>query len=470
MKNPIKITQHSNQNPPHHSIFFNLYPSNPKPKKMEPNPQNTPKENTNPEDQSLIPIPAFTSLTLSLPLHFISPPKTTQIPKTVKIPNQLSSINNLYLNISSNTTKPLFKSTVSANPLQNPLSLNPRRPSDPSNAAGARRTTVVWFRNDLRVHDNESLSSANNESMSVLPVYCFDPRDYGKSSSGFDKTGPYRAAFLIESVANLRKNLQDRGSDLVVRVGRPETVLAELVKEVGAEAVYAHREVAHDEVKGENKVERLLKDEGVEVKYFWGSTLYHVDDLPFKLEDMPTNYGGFREKVKGLKVRKTIEAIDRLRGLPVAGDVEPGEIPSLADLGLNPTATMNQAKASANALVGGESEALERLKRFASECKSEPAKDGSDRSGSYGANFSCKISPWLAMGCLSPRSMFDELKKSASRTISAASNRKDGGDSGMNWLMYELLWRDFFRFITKKYSAAKQNNTAPVTACTGALA
>lgn len=178
--------------------------------------------------------------------------------------------------------------------------------------------------------------------MSVLPVYCFDPRDYGKSSSGFDKTGPYRAAFLIESVANLRKNLQDRGSDLVVRVGRPETVLAELVKEVGAEAVYAHREVAHDEVKGENKVERLLKDEGVEVKYFWGSTLYHVDDLPFKLEDMPTNYGGFREKVKGLKVRKTIEAIDRLRGLPVAGDVEPGEIPSLADLGLNPTATMNQ--------------------------------------------------------------------------------------------------------------------------------
>lgn len=76
-----------------------------------------------------------------------------------------------------------------------------------------------------------------------------------------------------------------------------------------------------------------------------------------------------------------------------------------------------QAKASANALVGGETEALQRLKRFASECKSEPAKDGSDRSGSYGANFSCKISPWLAMGCLSPRSMFDELKKSASRYV-----------------------------------------------------
>lgn len=305
----------------------------------------------------------------------------------------------------------------------------------------------------------------------MLPVYCFDPRDYGKSSSGFDKTGPYRASFLIESVSNLRKNLQARGSDLIVRIGKPETVLAELVKEVGAEAVYAHREVSHDEVKGEEKIETALK-EGVEVKYFWGSTLYHIDDLPFKLEEMPTNYGGFREKVKGLKIRKTIDAVDQLRGLPAGGDVEAGEIPSLVDLGLNPTATMNQAKASAGAsLVGGETEALERLKKFASECKAQPAKDGSNDSSSsiYGANFSCKISPWLAMGCLSPRSMFDELKKSASRTISAASNRKDG-DTGMNWLMYELLWRDFFRFITKKYSSAKQNNVAPVTACAGAVA
>lgn len=178
--------------------------------------------------------------------------------------------------------------------------------------------------------------------MSVLPVYCFDPRDYGKSSSGFDKTGPYRAAFVIESVSDLRKNLQARGSNLVVRVGKPETVLVELAKAVGAEAVYAHREISHDEVKSEEKIEAVMKDEDIDVKFFWGSTLYHVDDLPFKLEEMPTNYGGFKEKVQNLEVRKTIEALDQLRGMPARGDVETGEIPSLVDLGLNPTATMSQ--------------------------------------------------------------------------------------------------------------------------------
>lgn len=74
-------------------------------------------------------------------------------------------------------------------------------------------------------------------------------------------------------------------------------------------------------------------------------------------------------------------------------------------------------------MVGGETEALERLKKFAAECQAQPHKGGS-KDGShdsiYGANFSCKISPWLAMGCLSPRSMFDELKKTAARYDSSS--------------------------------------------------
>lgn len=68
-------------------------------------------------------------------------------------------------------------------------------------------------------------------------------------------------------------------------------------------------------------------------------------------------------------------------------------------------------------MVGGETEALERLKRFAAECEAQPHKGfkGGAQDSIYGANFSCKISPWLAMGCLSPRTMFNELKKTASR-------------------------------------------------------
>ncbi|KAL9261535.1 Blue-light photoreceptor PHR2-like protein, partial [Drosera capensis] len=443
---------------------------------------------TNTNANAIVAAPTIASISLSLSTilpscHFTTPKDTTtqQHPpkRALKLPSKLFSSssssshhNHLTITASSLTLspqKPISKNpSFTAIPLQSSLSIYPRRPSDPNNGAAVRRATIVWFRNDLRVHDNECLNSANNESVSVLPVYCFDPRDYGKSSSGFDKTGPYRATFLIESVSDLRRSLRERGSDLVVRIGRPETVLVEMAKAIGADAVYAHGEVSKEDVRAEEKIMTAMSDEGVDVKYVWGSTLYHLEDLPFKLGEMPTNYGGFREKVQGVGVRKTIAALDRLKGLPSRGDVEPGEIPSLVDLGLNPSAAVGQdAKSAANAaMVGGETEALQRLQKFAAECRAQPPKGSKEGGDSiYGANFSCKISPWLAMGCLSPRYMFDEIKKTASRAVSASANAKDGDAAGMNWLMFELLWRDFFRFITKKYSSAtKQQNAAPATA------
>lgn len=56
-------------------------------------------------------------------------------------------------------------------------------------------------------------------------------------------TGPYRARFLTEAVADLRQRLRAAGSELVVRQGRPEEVIAELVRRTGAGAVYCHSEV-----------------------------------------------------------------------------------------------------------------------------------------------------------------------------------------------------------------------------------
>ncbi|KAJ0829655.1 putative (6-4)DNA photolyase [Helianthus annuus] len=404
------------------------------------------------------------SFNLSITSTPVSITKSSLKP-TLKIPTQITSISNLSISSTPvSVTKSSLKSTLSANPLQDPLYLTPRRHSDPSNAAALRRVSVVLFRTDLRVQDNESLTLANNESVSVLPVYCFDPNGFDKFDNSCNKV-----SFLIESVSDLRKNLRAKGSDLVVRVGKPESVLVELAKRVGAEAVYMHRGVGKDEVRGEKKVESGLKDEGVEVKWCWGGggTLYHVNDLPFEVENMPSEYGGFREKVKGVKVRGAVECVDQLKGLPSCGNVEVGEIPSLADLGLGHTANMAQVKPVVNGpLIGGETEALNRLKKFAAECQTHPPKETNDGNNDsvYGASFSCKISPWLALGCISPRAVFDELKNSASSTVSAGSIGKDGGDSGMNWLMYELLWRDFFRFITWKYSSSKQHNSTPVPA------
>ncbi|KAM3211855.1 hypothetical protein ACQJBY_065149 [Aegilops geniculata] len=422
----------------------------------------------------------FASFSLSLSLRTPTAPATlASVPSAVRLPTQISTLAAcLHPSAASSSPRRATRINAAAASLLSPLTasspgLSRSFPSGAPGAAGRRRT-LVWFRADLRLHDHEPLHAAVGASSSLLPVFVFDPRDFGKSPSGFDRTGPYRASFLLDSVADLRRSLRARGGDLVVRVGRPEVVIPELARAAGAEAVYAHGEVSRDECRAEEKVSKAIEKEGVEVKYFWGSTLYHLDDLPFRLNDMPSNYGGFREAVKGLEVRKVLDAPEEVKCVPMKNVLEPGDIPTLGELGLSaPPAMAQDSKSAAGSnLIGGEAEALERLKKFAAECCMQPNKAVKDstQNSIYGANFSCKISPWLATGCLSPRFMYEELKKHAIRSIPS----KDGdgtSDAGTNWLMFELLWRDFFRFVTKKYSSAqKTSEVAPATGCTPAPA
>ncbi|EFJ48078.1 hypothetical protein VOLCADRAFT_37482, partial [Volvox carteri f. nagariensis] len=94
----------------------------------------------------------------------------------------------------------------------------------------ARKPAVMWFRNDLRLHDNPVLDRACREGTSVLPVYVLDPRDYGKGPNGFGRTGPTRAQFIMDAVQDLRSRLRAAGSDLIVRMGHPEEVVPELAR------------------------------------------------------------------------------------------------------------------------------------------------------------------------------------------------------------------------------------------------
>ncbi|NWV74613.1 CRYD protein, partial [Dasyornis broadbenti] len=73
----------------------------------------------------------------------------------------------------------------------------------------------------------------------------FDPRHYlGTHCYGFPKTGPHRLRFLLESVKDLRETLKKKGSTLVVRKGKPEDVVCDLITQLGSvRAVVFHEEV-----------------------------------------------------------------------------------------------------------------------------------------------------------------------------------------------------------------------------------
>ena len=57
-----------------------------------------------------------------------------------------------------------------------------------------KRRAIVWFRQDLRLHDNEAITDALRMGEDILPVYIFDERIFkGETRFGFRKTGKFRA-------------------------------------------------------------------------------------------------------------------------------------------------------------------------------------------------------------------------------------------------------------------------------------
>lgn len=99
---------------------------------------------------------------------------------------------------------------------------------DLSSGDGCGRA-FVWFRSDLRLGDNAVVEAVTrSRPTSVVPIYIFDPRDYGQSVWG-SQVGAYRARFLVDSVKDLRRGLRAIGSDLLVGVGSPEHLLPLLI-------------------------------------------------------------------------------------------------------------------------------------------------------------------------------------------------------------------------------------------------
>jgi deoxyribodipyrimidine photo-lyase len=301
----------------------------------------------------------------------------------------------------------------------------------------AAKQILLWYRNDLRLHDRVALHQALGEGASVIPVYCFDDRHFGQTSFGFPKTGAFRAQFLLESVADLQNSWRSRGSDLIVRRGLPEVVIPELAQQWGINAVYYDREVTAEELAVSSAMEAKLQAMQIECKSFWEHTLYRLQDLPFSIQNIPALFTKFRKDVeRDSFIQAPLPAPANLP--PISADIDRGTLPKIEDLGCSPPQFDSRGVLEYH---GGETAGIDRLNEYIWQ-RDRLRVYKETRNGMLGADYSSKFSAWLALGCLSPRYIHQQVKKYEAERIENDSTY---------WLIFELLWRDYFRFICAKH-------------------
>ena len=298
----------------------------------------------------------------------------------------------------------------------------------------------------------------------VLPCFIFDPRHFGAASFGCQKSSARRAKFLIDSVVNLKANLRAVGSDLLVGVGKPEELLPTLVVPDGPLTIVSTKQVASEELCVERNVRAALESTDTAFRSVWASTLYE-DEAILTLfgegyANMPDVFTPFRNKVESRAEVKDPLPGPKKGSLPLPGDVAAclakagaglslDSVPDLASLGFSADAIAAAAQQEADRrgvmpFPGGETAALARLKHY--------LWDGDHlgtyfetRNGMLGADYSSKFAPWLALGCLSPRLIKQECERYERERVKNKSTY---------WLVFELIWRDFFRFYAAKHGDA----------------
>ena len=298
------------------------------------------------------------------------------------------------------------------------------------------KTSIVWFKTDLRLHDNETLVRAIEQSDEIIPVYCFDETHFKTTEFGFNKTGDFRTQFLLESLADLDKSLRDLGSGLIIVRGKPEYELFKLAQKYKIQKVFSKKEVAFEEKQTQELVEKELWKTHCQLETFSTSTLYHAQDLPFALKDIPDVFTNFRKQIEK---ESTIREVFLKPSTIKSPHIDALILPRLEQLGLEPIT--KDCRAAIN-FKGGETEGYIRLNNYLFETQAILTYKET-RNGMIGENYSTKFSAWLAIGCLSPREIYYELKKYEAQFSSNESTY---------WLEFELLWRDYFRFMMKKYS------------------
>lgn len=297
---------------------------------------------------------------------------------------------------------------------------------------------MIWFRNDLRLHDHAPLHAALAIASQLIPIYCFDPRQFGVTSFGFPKTGSFRAEFLCESVLALRTALRARGSDLIIPTGMPEQILPELAQRLQCDAVYYHQEATTEEVAVESQLNQALDALGIRKQVFWGSTLHSLDALPFSLPGLPELFTQFRKAVEAKAT--VLPPLPTPTQLPPCPPIDPGDCPSLQQWGLVPPSPDPRATMS---FKGGEVAGLARLEDYIWKCDRLRVYKQT-RNGMLNPEDASKLSPWLALGCLSPRYIYQQVQQYETERVKNDSTY---------WLIFELLWRDYFRWICLKHGA-----------------
>ena len=287
---------------------------------------------------------------------------------------------------------------------------------------------IVWFRSDLRLHDNPALYAAIKQSERVIPIYIHAPQEEGRW-----QTGAASRWWLHHSLSSLSRDLKQLGSRLILRAGNSLEQLQQLVEETAAASVFATRCYTPAGIKRDKHVQQALQDLNIDFKLYNGNLLLEPDSVhnksgqPYKVF---TPY--WRAHQQLFNSPALLPAPDQLASVP-------RRVSSMALAKLELLPALPWDKGMRQTWQVGEQAGIRQLQLHSQGIIADYP-DSHDRPDINGTS---RLSPYLHFGELSVRQVAKMLLQT----------RQQHAKAGATALLRQLVWRDFAHHILWHFPA-----------------
>ncbi len=285
-------------------------------------------------------------------------------------------------------------------------------------------TTVVWFRNSLRLADHAPLAHAAGRGR-VVPVFVWAPDEEGDWAPG----GAHRW-WLDGSLRALDAGLRDKGSRLIVRQGDTLSELRDICESTGADRVVWQTRLAPALRQRDENVRAGLEEAGIEVRPFAGRILHDPEQIRTGSGGPYRVFGPFWRKLQAQTTVGEPLPVPRL-GRTSGPETWPASV-EIDTLGLSDVAQDGVAWAGgmADEWTPGEAGALGRLATFLDESLLDYP-DGRDQPA---ARDTSMLSPHLHWGEVSPRTVWQAAEARVTNGVTRQA---------VDTFLSELGWREF---------------------------
>ena len=286
------------------------------------------------------------------------------------------------------------------------------------------QTTIMWFRNDLRLNDNPALYEAAKRG-DVLPVFI------DTAEEGIQEMGSAESWWLHYSLKALKQSMNDYKVPLIIRKGPSEKVLQHLIKEVNADAVYFNQSYEPAIYERDQQIINTFSNQGISIQTFHANILFEPGTVKNKQGKIYKVFTPFWKKVRQQKVVAPVPIPEKIT-MKLPDDFTLGDVNML---NLVPDHQWSEKfhhywnPGEKGARKKWQGFLLDAIEQYDSK-RDMPAVDGV--SG---------LSPHLAWGEISPRVIWNQSKEK----LDEVSHDKGLGDRYQQIEAYlrQVVWRDF---------------------------